>query len=248
MLTAKLSEISLLRDSIAAISEIIDETEIAIRSDGIRMVAADRAVVSVVDFFLSSSAFSEYKYERDMKIGLNLINFLKILKRATPNDTMDIKISDERFEIQLSGSSVRTFSLPVVDVSRSDLPPIEKLEFPSFFEINSEILNSGIDDADLIGDSVIVNVHPDKVILKSENESSMSQLELLPANGGLQNLSAKESVRSRYSLDYLKKIIKARKLSETAKISIGTDYPMKIVFESAGKARLGFILAPRVED
>ncbi|MFH1630596.1 MAG: hypothetical protein ABIA21_00015 [Candidatus Aenigmatarchaeota archaeon] len=248
MFSAKLIDLPLLRDSVAAISELIDEAEIVVRGDSIRIVASDRAVVSVVDFFLAKEAFAEYNYEKDMKVGLNLINFLKILKRAAGNDVMELKITEEKFDIQFKGDSVRVFSLPVIDVSRMDLPPIEKLEFPSFFEIKSEILNSGIDDTDLIGDSMIINVQSDKLILRSESETSMAQLELVPNGGMLQSLSSPQASRSRYSLDYLKKIIKAKKLSDIAKVSLGTDYPMKIVFEIPGKARLSFILAPRVED
>ena len=57
-----------------------------------------------------------------------------------------------------------------------------------------------------------------------------------------------EPVRARYSLDYLKKIIKAKKLSPETKISMSNDYPMKIQFEVPGKMQLGFILAPRVDE
>ncbi|MBI4896284.1 MAG: DNA polymerase sliding clamp, partial [Candidatus Aenigmarchaeota archaeon] len=57
-----------------------------------------------------------------------------------------------------------------------------------------------------------------------------------------------EPVRARYSLDYLKKMIKGRKLSNTASIEMGTDYPMKLEFSVPEKIRLGFILAPRIED
>ena len=45
---AKLDDISLLRDSIATIAELIDETELNIREFGIQMIASDRAVVVVV--------------------------------------------------------------------------------------------------------------------------------------------------------------------------------------------------------
>lgn len=248
MLTAKLNELALLRDSITAIAELIDEAELIVRQDGIKLMASDRAVVSVVDFFMAKSAFSEYNYEKDMQVGLNLINFLKILKRANTNDSMALKITEDKFEMKMIGDSTRVFSLPIIDVSRSELPPIDKLEFPAVFEINAEILNNGIEDADLIGDSVVITASSDRVMLRSESETSMTQLELTPDGNSLNILSSSDSVRSRYSLDYLKKMMKARKLAGTVRISLGLDYPLKMIFESTDKSRLGFILAPRVED
>jgi hypothetical protein len=42
MFEAKLDDVSLLRESIATISELIDETEFRIKKDGIELVASDR--------------------------------------------------------------------------------------------------------------------------------------------------------------------------------------------------------------
>jgi len=247
MFNAQLDDLSLLKDSMSAIAELIDETDLIIRRDGIKMVAADRAVVAVVDFFLSKNAFTEYNYERDLRIGINLTNFLKILRRAMPTDVMKIKITENKFEIKLVGDSQRSFVLPIIDVSKEEIPPIDKLEFHSSFEINSEILSSGIEDADLITDSIVFNVKSDGVSMRAESDSSSAELELVPGNI-LKNLVANEQTRARYSLDYLKKIIKAKRLSETVKLNISTDYPMKIIFDVPERMQLNFILAPRVEE
>jgi proliferating cell nuclear antigen len=64
----------------------------------------------------------------------------------------------------------------------------------------------------------------------------------------LKGLVVKEHTRSRYSLDYLKKIIKAKRLSDNVAIHMSTDYPAKIVFDVPERMQLNFILAPRVEE
>jgi hypothetical protein len=48
-------------------------------------------------------------------------------------------------------------------------------------------------------------------------------------------------------LDYLKKIIKASRITEKAKLQLGTDYPMKIEFNGEN-ASLSMVLAPRVSE
>ncbi len=247
MFEARLNDVSLLRDSIATISELIDETELHITKEGIKMISADRAVVAVVDFFLSSEAFDEYKHDKDARIGINLLSFLQILRRAGVNDALQMKLLDNRLELVLKGGSTRRFTLPLIDISKEETPPLDKLEFPTTMRINSEILNSGIEDAELVTDSIVFTLSNDQFMMKADSDSSSAQLELVPGSE-LDITQLKEPVRARYSLDYLKKIFKARKLAEEALIGMATDYPMKIQFDVEGKMQLTFILAPRVEE
>ncbi len=245
---AKTDNIALLRDSLSTVAELIDETELHIREFGIQMIAADRAVVVVVDFYLSRDLFKDYKYTEDMRIGINLQNLLQILRRASDDDVMTLKLVDGKLDITLKGQSTRKFVLPLIDISREETPPLNKLEFSSNVILSSEVLSSGIEDADLLTDSVILTLTKDHLTMKGESDSSFTQLDLSKGEGGFRILEMTEPVRARYSLDYLKKIIKAKKFSPEAKIWMANDYPMKLQFEYPGKIQLGFILAPRVEE
>jgi proliferating cell nuclear antigen len=246
---AHLNDIGLLRDSIGTICELIDETEFQISKDGIRLLAADRAVVAVVDFFLSANAFKEYKCQKDMKIGINLLDFLAVLKRAAPGDVLTLKIGEEnKLNIILKGASTRNFVLPLLDISKEEPPPIDKLEFSANFDMDSEILNNGIEDASLITDSVVLTAQKGRVLLKAESDIRSSELELLSGMDGLKNLEVNEPVRARYSVDYLKKMMKGRKLAPYAHLALSMDYPLNLSFNMPNKMKLQFILAPRVEE
>jgi DNA polymerase III sliding clamp (beta) subunit (PCNA family) len=135
----------------------------------------------------------------------------------------------------------------LIDISKEEVPPLDKFDFSANIKINAETMNNGIDDADLVTDSVVFTVRKDMFVLKAESDSASSQLEVQPGNE-LKIIDIGEPVRARFSLDYLKKIFKARKLSGDAILFTSTDYPMKIIFDVPGKMRLGFILAPRVEE
>lgn len=249
MFEAKLDDVSLLRDSLAAVAELIDEAELHVKESGIELIAADRAVVTVIDFFLHRNAFREYNYEKDTKIGINLTNLMQILRRAAPGNILTVRLEDKRLHLVLEGDSTRRFTLPLIDVSKDETPDLGKLEagFSSHFSANSDIINSGIEDAELIADSIVFTARKEQLVMKSEGDSSSVQLEI-PQGQSFKSVDMNEPVRARYSLDYLKKIFKARKLDDSAKISLSTDYPMKVQFEVPGKIRLSFILAPRVEE
>lgn len=246
MFDAILEDVSILRDSIATISEIIDEAEFLLSPEGVRMIAADRAVVAVVDFNLSAAVFKQYNCDKSSRIGINMEKFLQVLKRALPNDALQIKLEKEYLEIILIGDSVRKFTLPLIDISREETPPVDKLEFPVTFKIKSEILNNAVEDAELIGDSIVFSIQKDNITFFAKSDINSTETKLDPKAIIFNDI--KENARARYATDYLKKMLKARKLSEDVSISLANDYPLKMVFEIPGKLSLGFILAPRVED
>ena len=250
MFEAKLDDIASLRESISAISDLIDECEMKITNEGIELVASDRAVVAVVDFYLSRESFKEYSIDKERKIGINLVNLLQILKRAASDDEMKIRLEDNKLKIILTGSSTRSFTMPLIDVSKEEAPDLKKLGagFSASFSIDSSVLNSGIEDAELITDSVVFTLRKDQLALKAEGDSSSAHLEVPATEDVLKIIDMGEPVRSRYSIDYLKKMLKPRKLSETITAQMATDYPLKLEYNVPNKLRLSFILAPRVEE
>ena len=240
---------TLLRNSIDIISQIIDDVIIKATKEGIELLASDRAIVSVVDFKLKPSAFEEYVCDEDKEIGINLMTFLTFLKRASSSDklTLELKEKESKLEMTLEGDSSRKFAIPLIEVSKREMPEIDKLEFTANFEIRSNVLEQGITDADLIADSIIFDVSENQLKMFAKGNGSKTELVLEKGNDALLSLNVKESVDSRYSLEYLKKMIKGSKISDKAQISIGKDFPMKLEFLGEN-ASLSMILAPRVSE
>ena len=140
MFKAVTSDPKLLRDSIDTISQLIDDGLFKIKKDGIELSAADRATVSFVDFKINSSAFDDYKCDADASIGLNLLNFLTVLKRANSNDKMTLNLDEKenKLEIILEGDSKRKFAIPLIEIRREEMPQVDKLEFPAQAEVKAD--------------------------------------------------------------------------------------------------------------
>ena len=239
----------LLRDSVDIISQLIDDGLFKLKKEGIELLASDRAMVSVVDFKLKSTNFESYECDKDKIIGINLLNFLTVLKRANINDklTLNLNEAESKLEIILEGDSFRNFAIPLIEISKEEIPQVDQLEFTADAEVRTDILEQGINDADIIADSVVIELSDEKLRMFAEGNSSKSELKLEKGNEALLNLSAKEKVKSRYSLEYLKKMIKGAKIADKSKIMIGKDYPMRIEFRGEN-VLLNFILAPRVAE
>lgn len=249
MFSATLSDVKILRDSIDAIAQIIDEGVLRLKPEGLEMLAADRAMVAVVDFKLSANAFENYNCDAASSVGLNLLNFLTILKRAGAADKLNIKLNstDNRLEITLTGESTRKFAIPLLELNAEDVPNITQFQFTANAELSTDVLSNGVDDADVIADSIMIELAPGKVRMWAEGDSSKTELNLESGSVALSSVDAKEAVKARYPIEYLKKMLKAGKLAGKTTLRIGNDYPMRMDF-AGDKAKIGFVLAPRVSE
>jgi proliferating cell nuclear antigen PCNA len=248
MFKATLADVSLLRDSVATIAEIIDEGIFKITKKGISFIAADRAMVAVVDIFIAASAFEKYHIDVEQNMGINIMTFLSVIKRAGTSDKITLDLQGAKLNVLIEGASKRRFVVPLLNLSDEEIPPVDQLTFKTKAQMKSDVLKSGISDAEIIGDSVILQTTPTMFGMIAEGDVSKAELELEKGNEALLKIQAATGVKSRYSLEYLKKMVKAAKLSDSVTIEQGTDYPLRMVFVAGNKARMSFILAPRVQD
>ena len=242
-----LSEPKYLKDSITIISELVNEVTLKVTKEAIELVAMDPANVAMVIFKLLSSSFVEYDVVDDVEISINLSNMKSILKRAKPQDMVIIEMTDQsKLKIQFKGKSTRTFSLPIIDIEEKE-QKVPSLKFPVTVTTTSDVLNDAVEDADVVGESVVFEV--DKELnISSEGDLSKADIQI-PADDDTNIVNESgEKVRAKYSIEYLKKMIAGSKLASNVSIQFNKDYPLKVEYKAVDKVQLTFILAPRVES
>lgn len=248
MFKATLADVPLIRDPLASIAELIDEGIFKITQKGISLVAADRAMVAVADFTISAGAFEKFELDKDESVGLNITNLLSVIKRAGAGDKLQLGLQGAKLEIVIQGKSRRRFLVPLLDIREEEIPPIDQLDFKSRVKLRPEILQNGINDAEIITDSVIFSTTPTQFAMLAEGDVSRAELELEKGNEALLELLSGDGVKARYAIEYLKKMIKAAKIADSVSIEYAQDYPMKLGFVAGDKVKLNFILAPRVTE
>ena len=248
MFRATISDVSLLKDSLGCVAEIVDEAVFKISKEGISLKAADRAMVAAVSLNLSAEAFDSFEVDQETNIGVNLENLLSILKRASARDRISLELKDSKLEILLQNSSRRRFTIPLLELSVEEIPQVEQLEFAARANLDSNTFSSGIEDAEIVADSVLFEASPSTFGMRADGDVSTTELQLEKGEAGLLDLKANERLKARYPLDYLKKMIKGTKLSDTLTLEFGQDYPLKLTFRAGDKCTLSFVLAPRVSE
>ncbi|MBN1503328.1 proliferating cell nuclear antigen (pcna) [Candidatus Woesearchaeota archaeon] len=242
-----LADPKILKESISIISDLVTEARFKISKDSINLAAMDPANVAMVIFKMLSSSFTEYSVDKEMNLALNLGNLKQILKRAGANDILTMELHDNKFKVTLKSNTTRTFYLPIIDLEEKE-QKIPELSFPMTISIDTNTFNEAIEDADIVADSVSFVADKNKFILVAEGDLSQAKIEIK----GDEQISIKTSedtqIKAKYSIEYLKKMIQAGKLSPQVLLSFSQDYPLKLEYKLMDKLMLSFILAPRVDN
>ncbi len=247
MMKLSLAEPKYLKESVSIISDLVNEARIKVGRDGIELVAMDPANVAMVIFRLLPSAFAEYALDSDVNLAINLNNLKQILRRAKPNDMVVLELEDGRLRIQLRSESVRTFSIPIIDLEHKE-QKIPELSFPVTIETNSAFLNEAVDDADIVAESVSFVADPGKFTVRADGDLSTANIEIKAGDETNIRTDSKDKVRSKYSIEYLKKMMQGSKLSDRVVINFNHDYPLRLAYNTIDRVMLSFILAPRVDN
>jgi len=243
-----LAEPKYLKESIAIISDLVNEARFKVNKEAIELVAMDPANVAMVIFKLLSSSFTEYDVKKDVEIAINLSNLKQIMRRAKPNDMLTLELDpDNKLKIQLKGDNVRTFNLPIIELDEKD-QKVPDLKFPVSVNVPSSVLNEAIEDVDVVAESVTFSAEPKKFTIKAEGDLSQAKIEIKEGDNVKIKLDGEDKVKSKYSIEYLKKMISGSKIADDVTIYFNNDYPLKIEYKTVDKVMLSFILAPRVEN
>ena len=243
-----LSEPRFLKEPVSIISEIVNEVKFKFDSDKIELTALDPAKISLVNFKLLSSAFVEYDVPENTQLSISLESLKSVLGRTKPSDTLKIELDKDKnsLKVQLKGETTRTFHIALLELEEEE-KKIPDLSFPLKINMPSSNLNDAIEDISVIADAVAFVAHKDKLIMEAESSVNSAKVEIPGGENILINLTG-DSVKSRYGVEYLKKFLKASKLSEVVSVEFGQDYPLKLVYKIQDRLELSFIMAPRVPN
>lgn len=243
-----LADATYLKDSVSIISELVNEARFKISKDSVELVAMDPANVAMVIFKLLSSCFTEYDVPEPKEVALNLSNLKQILKRANASDILSLELlEDSKLKIQLKSDTIRTFSLPLIDVEEKE-QRIPNLQFPITISLPSSVLTNVMDDVSIVAESVNFSVDNERFVVSAEGDLSKANIEINKSDDNIINSTTKANVKSKYSVEYLKKMVQGTKLADKVSVFFSQDYPLKLEYKVIDKLLLSFILAPRVES
>jgi proliferating cell nuclear antigen len=237
---AKLENPKSFSEVISIISELVTEVKVRFTDDGMKIVAVDPANVALISFTMPKDVFSDYQGGNEV-LGVNLDNLKAILRRAKTSGSLILEDKEGVLNIEIIDRVKRNFSLALIEVESED-KEMPSLEFLSQIQINPVDFVDSVEDCLIVSDSCTFTATPESFVVEASGlnsaraEFSNDEVKIISGNS-----------KSRYSLEYLKKFLKASKLADKVYINFSSDHPLKLEFKTE-KFELAFVLAPRVEN
>jgi len=250
----KLENSRILKGIIETLASIIDETEFRVTPKEFTISAMDPSRICLLKLSVKKDNFDEYQCSKESKVGLNLDDLDKILKRCAANDSVEIDFNeaDQKIKIKMQREGMtrtRTFSLALLDIDIEEIPMdnLLKIEYPSKWVIEPDFLVEAIKDAEIYSEILnMTSTEGQGLIFSSTGQ--IGEMEYNLSEEDLIETALNGTSSGAYSLTFLKAILKIASITEKLEISLKTDHPLKMIFNLLEGGELSYFLAPRVEE
>lgn len=244
-----LNDITLLRNSLDAISGLVNEATFEFSPNGLILKAVDPAVVAMSVLQMLPTCFTQYEIENSIKLTMNLDYFLEVLKRVRPSDKVIIELQEDKGHLKVSmiGNMKRNFVVSLLENPEKE-QNVPTPEFVGAIILENNVLKEAVKDCQMVSDCATFKATPQSFTITATGDLNNVKYELTKDSPSLKDTTFKEEHLSKYSLEYLEKVIRGNKVSEQTKIQFKTNYLLEVEYKTLDKLSLTFILAPRVDN
>ena len=232
---------------ISSITTLVEEATFEATVEGITFRGMDPSHVALIDISWPNSAFEKYNCDSDIKFGVRVDEFSKVIKRAEKNESIEISISDDNMLQILIGKN-KKWSMRLIEGSASDTP-LPKISYDSKIGLSSSTFDKILGDIDVVSDYLSIKTATNNAEFSGKGDSGEAVINFEKGMEGLEEITINQECTGTYSLEYLNPIVKAMgSTSDSIICEFSSGKPLRIEFKVSNIGRIHFYLAPRVES
>ena len=232
---------------ISAISTLVEEATFEATVEGVSFRGMDPSHVALIDISWPNSAFEKYSCDGDIKFGVRIDEFSKLIKRAEKSDGIEINISDDNM-LHVSIGKNKKYKMRLIESSASDTP-LPKISYDSKITLSASRLDKILGDINVVSDYLSIKTTPKNVEFSGKGDAGEATINLEKDMEDVEDISVSQESSGTYSLEYLDPIVKAvGGTADSIICEFSTEKPLRIEFKVTNIGRIHFYLAPRVES
>ena len=232
---------------ISAISTLVEEATFEATVEGVSFRGMDPSHVALIDISWPNSAFEKYSCDGDIKFGVRIDEFSKLIKRAEKKDGIEINISDDNM-LHVSVGKNKKYKMRLIESSASDTP-LPKIDYDSKITLSSSRLDKILGDIDVVSDYLSIKTTQKNVEFSGKGDAGEATINLEKDMKDVEDISVSQESSGTYSLEYLDPIVKAvGGTADSIICEFSSEKPLRIEFKVTNIGRIHFYLAPRVES
>lgn len=260
VLTIKTVQIAPFRTLMTALKDILLETNISFRPDGIRIINMDKSQTILVHLFLDAQNFEFYECKKEkIIIGVNMFHLFKLINSIDNDDTLTIYIENADYyagivshlALKFENGDIKqckTQKLKLIEPEQDEIV-IPDVDFSSIINLPSQDFQKIIRDLSCISDKLEIKSVGNELIFKCQGQFASAEIHRAEADGSMEFLSEQDStkvVQGEFSLKNLGYFIKCTNLCSQVEMYLENDLPLVVKYEvaSLGNIRLGLVPLP----
>lgn len=257
MLEARLEQAAMLKKVVDAIRDLVQDCNFDCNDSGIALQAMDNSHVALVSMLLSASAFSPFRCDRNIALGINLNSLTKVLRAAQADDILTLKAEDAPDVVNLVFESSESDRLSEYDIKLMDIDQehlgIPETSYAATITMPSAEFQRICRDLMALSESVSIECTKEGIKFACNGDIGSGSVTLRTHTNVEKpekniEIALSEPVSLTFSLKYLVNFCKAGGLSDSVKLCLSNEVPLLVEYGLANASYLRFYLAPKIGD
>jgi proliferating cell nuclear antigen len=260
ILTIKTVQIAPFRTLMTALKDILLETNITFRPDGIRIINMDKSHTILVHLLLAAPNFEYYECKKEkIIIGVNMFHLFKLINTIDNDDTLTMYIENSDYVDGIVSHLALKFENGEIKQCKTQKlkliePDPEELEYPdvkfsSIINLPSVDFQKIIRDLSCISDKLEIKSVGNELIFKCSGNFASAEIHRAEADGSMEFVLKQDSskvIQGEFSLKNLSYFIKCTNLCNQIEMYLENDLPFVVKYNiaSLGEIKLGVSSLP----
>lgn len=258
VLTIKTVQINPFRTLMTALKDILLETNITFKEDGIRITNMDKSHTIVVHLFLAAENFELYECKKEkIIIGVNMFQLFKLINSIDNDDTLTMYIEDSDYfdgivshlSLKFENGNIKqckTQKLRLIEPENEELV-YPNVTFSSIINLPSTDFQKIIRDLACISDKLEIKSVGNELIFKCSGQFASAEIHRAESDGSMGFIVKQDSskvIQGIFSLKNLTYFIKCTNLCPQIELFLENDLPLVVKYDVASLGEIKLCLAP----
>jgi proliferating cell nuclear antigen len=251
ILELKTVQVSAFKILSEALKDLLTDTCIEFDESGMKIIAMDNSHIVLVHLRLDADRFEYYNCEKPLNLGINMLNFYRIIKTVHNSDVLTLYMEDNDInhlgiKIENGNKNTKTFyKLNLLDLDNPHIS-IDAVDFKNVITIPSNDFQKYIRDSAALSESIEIKNIRNQLVFSCKGDFCCQETVLCDSK--CQNDDNPEIVQGVFKLKYLVLFTKCTNLCNTVELYIKNDYPLILKYAVASLGEIKLAIAPSTNE
>jgi proliferating cell nuclear antigen len=258
VLTIKTVQIAPFRTLMTALKDILLETNITFKKDGIRIINMDKSHTMLAHLFLAAENFEHYECNKEkIVIGVNMFHLFKLINSIDNDDTLTIYIENTDYYdgivsflgLKFENGDIKQCKTQKLRLIEPDSDEFEEpdVTFSSVINLPSSDFQKIIRDLSCISERLEIKSVGNELIFRCEGQFATAEVKRAESSGGMEFIEKQDSskiIQGEFSLKNLGYFIKCTNLCSQIEMYLENDLPLVVKYYVASLGTIKLCLSP----